>query len=500
VTSTSPGITNVSSYAAGSWLYGSFLHLGEATLPATTHSRLANHSWVAATGADLEALRRLDWTIDTDEYVQVVGFTGDTSPLFGSSANALAVNRTAGPTQTGSPVLGADPVYATERTRPHLVAPAESTSTAVARVSSAVALLIGAAHANPALSNGSTINRIGDLIHNAERSEVLKAALMAGADRRTANTAITANIVDYRAGPADRTADGLDRRYGAGQLNIYDSYQILAAGETDSGEDGGGGATFGIYGFDYDPAFGGQAAGNISATYVFTAGADAVELTAALVWNARIDPGPFFRFDQGAVSYGLDLHLFETAGSANPADWVQVDFADGIQVGRSGSINRNTANVWASLQAGTQYALQVKTGPGQAPFDTDYALAWQVKQDTDRDGVQNVQDAFPLDPAEWSDYDDDGVGDNADTDDDNDGVVDIADAFPFDPAEWLDSDGDGTGDNADAFPTDPNETADTDGDGVGDNADAFPTDPNETADTDGDGVGNNTDLDDDGDG
>ena len=38
----------------------------------------------------------------------------------------------------------------------------------------------------------------------------------------------------------------------------------------------------------------------------------------------------------------------------------------------------------------------------------------------------------------------------------------------------LDSDGDGVNDDEDAFPNDPNETADSDSDGVGDNADLFP--------------------------
>ena len=57
----------------------------------------------------------------------------------------------------------------------------------------------------------------------------------------------------------------------------------------------------------------------------------------------------------------------------------------------------------------------------------------------------------------------------ADVDTDGDGFNDGEDAFPNDPNEWSDSDGDGVGDNTDAFPNDPNETTDTDGDGVGDN-------------------------------
>lgn len=57
-----------------------------------------------------------------------------------------------------------------------------------------------------------------------------------------------------------------------------------------------------------------------------------------------------------------------------------------------------------------------------------------------------------------------------------------------------DSDGDGVNDDEDAFPNDPKETADTDNDGVGDNADVFPNDPTEIADCDNDGVGDNADA------
>ncbi|MEZ9236656.1 choice-of-anchor U domain-containing protein [Shewanella sp. 10N.286.52.A9] len=129
--------------------------------------------------------------------------------------------------------------------------------------------------------------------------------------------------------------------------------------------------------------------------------------------------------------------------------------------------------------------------------------------DTDNDGVGDNTDAFPNDASETVDSDNDGVGNNADAfpndasetvDSDNDGVGDNADAFPNDASETLDTDNDGVGDNADAFPNDASETLDSDNDGVGDNADAFPTDPTETLDTDNDGIGNNADNDDDGDG
>ena len=56
----------------------------------------------------------------------------------------------------------------------------------------------------------------------------------------------------------------------------------------------------------------------------------------------------------------------------------------------------------------------------------------------------------------YSDVDNDNIPDYIDDDDDNDGVLDVNDAFPLDPSESVDTDNDGTGDNADT---------DIDGDG-----------------------------------
>ena len=84
------------------------------------------------------------------------------------------------------------------------------------------------------------------------------------------------------------------------------------------------------------------------------------------------------------------------------------------------------------------------------PIDTDGdGLCDYVDSDDDNDGVEDTNDAFPLDSAEAYDFDLDGIGDNQDTDDDNDGVDDVDDAFPFDASESADADGDGVGDNSD---------------------------------------------------
>jgi len=111
--------------------------------------------------------------------------------------------------------------------------------------------------------------------------------------------------------------------------------------------------------------------------------------------------------------------------------------------------------------------------------------------DSDGDGIEDSQDAFPQDPDESADLDGDGVGDNSDEDIDGDNIANKEDSFPTDATESQDSDGDGIGDNSDE---------DIDGDGVVNAEDQFPSLASESSDLDGDGIGDNSDDDIDGDG
>ena len=67
--------------------------------------------------------------------------------------------------------------------------------------------------------------------------------------------------------------------------------------------------------------------------------------------------------------------------------------------------------------------------------------------DSDGDGVPDNEDAFPFDPGETTDTDDDGIGNNADKDDDNDKMPDAWELqYGFDPLKddaSDDRDGDG---------------------------------------------------------
>jgi len=172
--------------------------------------------------------------------------------------------------------------------------------------------------------------------------------------------------------------------------------------------------------------------------------------------------------------------------------------------------------------------------------------------DADEDGysdadtswtIEDGADAFANEPSQWSDYDEDGFGDNwanmswtdrstmwpgeyhADAtgqdfcpttsgtsteggflgclDSDDDGWYDVIDDLPQEGTQWVDSDGDGYGDNTsgnepDACPSIVGNSTmihfgclDSDGDGYADDDDIFVDEKSQWADTDADGYGDN---------
>jgi hypothetical protein len=129
------------------------------------------------------------------------------------------------------------------------------------------------------------------------------------------------------------------------------------------------------------------------------------------------------------------------------------------------STNIGAAGADGSVTVGGFVAVAAGDNPGNLSLTMDADAS-----------VDFILDAYNLDRMRLyvlttGDYDNDGTPNASDTDNDNDGVEDVLDAFPYDPAESADSDGDGVGDNADLFPNDPTEWSDADGDGIGDNSD-----------------------------
>ncbi|MGD2056430.1 MAG: hypothetical protein PVJ15_06445 [Gammaproteobacteria bacterium] len=431
--SVAPGISVIDAYLADTWLFDDFLKGTNSFKPDYTSDRVANHSWIGSTtdpAVDADLLRRVDWLVERDEFIQAVGQKNNTStnsPLLSGAFNVIAVGKSDG--VNGRDAAQVDSTYTSGRTRPHVVVPVTSSSSATPVVAAAAALLVELGHNDAGLSTDpletQTTNRAGDIIRNAERAQVIKAALMAGAERHTLNTS-GIDISDYRADPANRSANGLDIRYGAGQLNIYNSYHIIAAGEQNSAEDGAAGA-IASDGFDYDPSFGGSGGSNSVASYYFSTGAAPAVVSATLAWNLDIAGGNGQNFSGTTTLHDLNLLLYDVTGSA-------------LLLADSTATGDNTESLWFALQAGRDYRLQVVP---VGTFDWDYALAWRIALDSDGDGVADTTDAFPLDPAEDTDTDHDGTGNNADADDDDDGLSDGEEAAIGTNPLLADTDSDG---------------------------------------------------------
>jgi hypothetical protein len=335
-----------------------FLNSGTSFLPGYTNARVANHSYVGYNNVDnstaldpvatLDTLKRFDYVIQHDDFVNVVAENNTGNPaeaFFADSFNAISVGLTNGSTPSGSTGTLNDPsgLYVGNRAAPDIVAPEGLTSFATPIVSSAAALLVQVAHNNPGLSAGSfTSPRTHLTLEYAETNDVIKAALMAGADRFTFNASTTDQITNYGASP---TTNGLDTRYGAGQIDIYNSYHIIAAGQQAPG-------AIQTYGFDFNPA----SASSAVEDYTFS-GHNA--LTATLAWNLHVDDS----LTPTLAHYQLHLYQLSAEGS--------------LSIAASVSTIDNTQNIFAvGLNPALTYELQVTRSDNLGNWD--YGLAWNL--------------------------------------------------------------------------------------------------------------------------
>ena len=356
-TSMANGITNITSYEANAWL--SSIAFSSVSAP-FNGSRIANDSWVGSDDTQSGLILRLtDRETQLTDLIQVVGMANSqsTNPLLSSAYNVIAVGRTDGGAAYGSSQV--DSVYVSGRTRPDLVTPETLTSASTPEVSATAALLVQTGH-NAGLNlskESNTITGVG-IVYNAERAVTIKAALMAGADRVTNNTSTTANIYDYGTN-GHLSNNGLDDRFGAGQVNVLHSYQIISGGEQNSLEDGGSNnGNISLNGFDYDSAFGGGLGSNKTATYKFNATTDST-LTASLVWNIGVANNASL----ATTLHHLNLELFDVSTNSSKA--------------LSASTIDNTQNIWTQLVTGHNYELLVKSGEA-TNFSWNYALAWHI--------------------------------------------------------------------------------------------------------------------------
>jgi hypothetical protein len=351
--SIAPGIVDVDVYFADTWTTEDYLHNGTRDLPEQTAARVFNHSWIDHTITS-EFLARIDYTVETYGAIHVVGVNnaGNVGPAGGlaSAYNVISVGRTDGGHEIGSvPTSGPSALNAFYKTgarvKPDLVAPEPFTSYSTPFVSAAASLLLEAAVTHPELSLpplGAVASAGSSGLPHAERPETIKAILMAGADRLA--------IPGYRSGDY-ASGNGLDVRFGAGELDIYQSYHILAAGERNSRETGG----------DYLDAAGPESTN----TYQFTTGSLAESLSAAVVWNLDVSINGR-QISAALPNFDVSLTKLGAAGNEEVV-WLSDDLTE------------NTENIWLpTLDPNSFYELAVFQSGSAASISAPWgvAVAW----------------------------------------------------------------------------------------------------------------------------
>jgi len=204
------GITDVDLYYAGHWLGGGMLAGGNPAIPPQTETTdLSNHSWVGNgvnNAASLAFLNRFDLSMAMSSHLAIVGINNGSSGyhLLGGAYNLISVGITSGDHK--GPPGPLNPGV----TAPHIVAPASHTSFATPYVTAAAAMLIQTARQYAP----------GDVnVTRADRPEVIKAVLLAGATQH-----------EFPGWSHTDTAP-LDATFGAGELNIANSYFIMMGGK-----------------------------------------------------------------------------------------------------------------------------------------------------------------------------------------------------------------------------------------------------------------------------
>jgi hypothetical protein len=334
------GISEVAVYNVNDWLGSGYLNYGSTSAPQVETHAIVNHSWVGSLGTagmDANILRRLDYSIERDDYVAVVGIQnsggGATPNLLSSAYNVISAGRTNGGHMPGTSSINSGVTY------PHLVVPVGTTSEATAVLSSAAALLV---------QTGSSMGSA-----NAVKSETIKAVLLASATK------------EEFAGWSQTETAPLDATYGAGELNIQLGYDLLTAGE--QAPSANPNALVAVTGWDHHRVELGQ-----TVSYSFDLTAEG-EISIALTWNAfyatSAQPNNFNTLSLSLAD--LNLSLYEVEENGTPGDLVA----------RSAATSGNIEHLWDPNLAAGRYVIQVTYAGNAAGSQTatEYALAWQTK-------------------------------------------------------------------------------------------------------------------------
>lgn len=376
--SMSPGIQQIDAYYE---LDGFTNHSWRTGEPPEETNPLQNHSWVRwleESGFDSTTMTlRMDYAAERDSFLPVAGLynsdyghqekPSSIPPVYASIYNGISVGVSDSSHRTGTTQYDG-----IGRTKPEIVAPSDFTSFATPMVTSAAAFLIDAADGNS----------------SAEDPIVLKATLLAGADK--------AISTDWD----QTTARPIDEVYGAGELDIYESYFIQRAGQQASG------STLQARGWNLA-----NLNNNNSHNYTITVpdGFELHDLSALITWNREVSYGSNNWWEPATFSASLANLSLQLSG-ANMTTHISnspVDNIEHIWRGSGQALSAGSYTLTVATNRSVEYALAWRSRLYQ-----DYAL-WQASSfssattldlqdpgdDPDGDGFANLlEQAFGGDP------------------------------------------------------------------------------------------------------
>lgn len=338
-----PGIDEVYCYAANHWLGAGGLRTGSSQPPDADGRRLFSHSWIGESdGSTADALRRVDYLVDREDVLIVAGVDNGAHSrvpaLLASAYNAIAVGVADGTSSGGyARVEGAG------RCKPEIVAPTSTTSGATPVVAAMVARLLEAA------------DRRGD-VPGAQRAEVIKAVLLAGAVKPQ--------------GWAPEPGKPLDEHLGAGIVRVDRSYKILMAGPSEPD------AAAGVRGWSFDSLKPGG-----RRTYDLELATAVDDLSLVLVWHRRIDGRRATHLLTGNPIWlntpqlaNLDLRLTRVDIDAMDRGLAEGAVAPELRLESSSTID-NVEHVFAQHLPAGRYQIEVNRRDG-LDEEWDYAVAW----------------------------------------------------------------------------------------------------------------------------
>jgi hypothetical protein len=339
------GVTN-------GWINTAQLHLLSPNVPLVQNARVESHIYAGTIDnfgtVDIDIIRRADFMIKRDQVIAIAGTQNDASapaPLLASAYNVLAVGINPIPRGITTPQSAVGPTTGevAGRSKPDLVVPADAlqqfTSNSTAILSGASALLVETANGHPNMVN-------------ARRIETIKSVLLTGA---------TIEEFNVLAQPWNRVHNGtfrepLDRRWGAGELNIDNSHRILSQAEQNASNN----STVATFGWDFSTISQGE-----SNRYFFDVTATST-LSVTMNWlrNIEVTPNGNDPLILTPTLANLDLRLFTAT-----------EFTPGSLVDESVSPIDNVEHLRQAALLPGRYLIEVTSS---SPIE-NYSIAWDLR-------------------------------------------------------------------------------------------------------------------------